>query len=856
MPKNKLFLIDANSFCYRAYFAIKNLSTSYGQPTNAVYGFISMLKKILKNFEPQFLGICFDVKGQTFRQKKYTDYKINRPPMPDDLTSQMPLIKQAVLAYNLPIFEMEGFEADDIMATITQKLSGKETEVLIVSADKDILQLVNENVKAYNPLKEDIYDKDKVEKLFGVVPDKITDLLALAGDKADNIPGVVGIGEVTAKQLLKEFASLEDIFSNLEKIKSEKLRGLLKAQKEKAFLSKELAVLNKDVPFKIEFEKFRIGTPNTAQLFKLFKELEFNSLIRELPLVKTKGTKIKIETIDNPKEIKEFLNNISGQEEFAFVFENSCEVKEKNVTLFICLKAAEVVKIICKDLSILNALFQDNKILKIGYDIKKTFVSLLKETKVITRPLFDVMVAAYLINPSQTNYSLENLAWDYLEERFVFETLETERIVELIFRLKPILEVELKQRSLWELFLNVEMPLTLVLARMEFEGVTIDKAVLKKLSSDLGKRIDELILIIYKQAGVEFNINSPKQLSEILFIKLKLPILKKTKTGFSTDEEVLSKLALNHKVACDLLEYRQLVKLKSTYIDALPNLVDEKTQRLHTSFNQTGTETGRLSSSNPNLQNIPIKTETGRQIRKAFIPSKKDNFLVSADYSQIELRILAHLSQDENLIMAFREGKDIHRITAALIFNQQQEETTTQMRDTAKRINFGIIYGMSAYGLSKDLKISQESAQEFIDAYFMRYPRVKEFMESQIDKAKKEGFVTTLLGRRRYILQINSTNMNLRRFAERQAINTPVQGSASDLIKLAMINIQDELLNKRLGSRLTIQVHDELVFDSPSNELETIKRLIKDIMENVLRLSVPIVVSIKYGKNWLEQKEY
>ncbi len=851
MSKNKLFLIDANAFCYRAYYAIRNLSTSYGQPTNAVYGFINMLKKILKKHKPKFLGICFDVGRKTFRQEKFSDYKINRAPMPDNLVSQMPLIKEVISSYNIPIFEMEGFEADDVIATIAKKFAGKSTQVIIVSADKDMLQLVGDDVFVYNPLKEDaVCDKEKVKELFGVFPRKITDLLALTGDKIDNIPGVSGIGEVTARDLLKEFDSLEDIFSGLEKIKSEKLKATLKEQKETAFLSKELAVLNTEVPLKLDLEKFKIGTPDNDRLFKLFKELEFKSLLKELP-VESSEDNAGLKVLEKDAEIQTFLDGLSSHKEFAFSFNNDSGDRKNLPEMFICHKSNEVEKIPVKNSAKFIPCFEDSKILKVGFNLKRSMVLFLERGEELKKPLFDVMLAAYLIDPAKTSYALADLSWDYLEHRLAEEVNPAEE-AHLIFRLKPILEEKLKQMSLWELFLNVEIPLSLVLARMEFEGVSIDKSVLEKLSLELSKRINELIAEIYSQAGREFNINSPKQLSEILFKELKLPVVKKTKTGFSTDEEVLSKLAKEHKIAANLLEYRTLAKLKSTYVDTLPDLVNPQTNRLHASFNQTGTETGRLSSSNPNLQNIPIKTEIGRQIRKAFVPSKKDNWLICADYSQIELRILAHLSQDKNLITAFKGGQDIHRFTAALIFNQKQAEVTDEMRDIAKRVNFGIIYGISPYGLSKDLGITQEEASEFIDAYFVRYPQVKEFMDAQIKKARKDGFVTTLLARRRYLPQINNTNMNLRSLAERQAINTPVQGSASDLIKLAMVNIQEELAKRNLESRLTIQVHDELIFDCPEKEWDLMKDLVKDKMESVLSLSVPIKVSIKYGKNWLE----
>jgi len=849
MRKPKLFLIDANSFCYRAYFAIKELSTSYGQPTNAIYGFINMLKKILQRENPDYMGICFDVSRDTFRQKRFTEYKVHRPAMPDGLVSQIPLIKEIISAHNLSTFEYEGYEADDIIATISKRAKTAGLDVFIVSSDKDILQLVDKNVRVYNPQKDEgkIYDTEEVKTRFKIEPKRIVDLIALMGDKTDNIPGISGVGENTAVRLIEEFGDFEKIYTNLNKIKSEKLRSTLKEQKDNALLSKELATLDQDVPIKIDFESLKVAEPDYERLFKLYRNLEFRSLLRELPQDQFESRQSKLiftdkkETLDRAR--KELMKT---KAEFSFFVSTAEEV-------FFCHKEGEVIAV--KNLELIKSILENTQTKKITYDFKKAVSNLMDRDINIKGEIFDIMIATYLLDPSRTNYSIEDIALQYLELATTNIKNQDQENATLIFSLKSILKDELEDKSLDELFYNVEMPLTSVLAKMEEAGVKIDKPFLKELSGDLEKRIIELVEKIYDVAGAEFNINSPKQLRGVLFEKLKLPIIKRTKTGPSTDEEVLRRLSKQHDLPRTILEYRQLVKLKSTYIDALPKLINTKTGKIHTSFNQTGTETGRLASSDPNLQNLPIKTELGRKIREAIIASKPENLLLSADYSQIELRFLAHLSADENLNSAFKKREDIHGFTASLIYDQPQENISQEMRDVAKRVNFGIIYGMSSYGLSKDLDISQETSQAFIDSYFLRYPKVKDYMQKQIDKAKKDGFVVTLLGRRRYIPQINSKNSSIRQFAERQAINTPVQGSAADLIKLAMIRLQEELENRKLNSKLILQVHDELVLEVPKKELSTMRTLVKDIMENVIKLSVPILVSIKVGKNWLDMEE-
>jgi len=844
MSKPKLFLIDATAFCYRAFYAISGLSTSFGQPTNAIYGFISMLNKILKEKKPDFLAVCFDVSKDTFRAKKFAEYKMNRPPMPDQLSSQIPLIKEVIAAYGIAIFEREGYEADDIIATLAKKAEEKGFFTTIVTSDKDMLQLVDDNTSVFSPYKDEgvTYDENKVLERFEVEPQKISDIISLMGDNADNIPSVPGIGEKTAVALVKEFGSVEKLLSSADKIKTEKVKRAIKENTDKIKLNKELALLDKEIDLDFDAEQLKIPEPNYQELVRLFKLLEFKKLLNELDITIDEPQQIAIAVLVD-KELKGILNEpgeiiLSGDrlEDLVFcVEEKAFRIKEAGVNL--------------------KGILSNPAIRKIGYDLKKIAVSLSKDGIEAKGLYFDTMIAAYLLNPSKSGYGLNDLALDYLGELMKPSSLDNPKAIGLIRQLKPKLEAELRDKSLLGLFREIEMPLVGVLAQMELTGIKIDTQILSKLSKDVEKRLIKLIDEIYDASGTQFNINSPKQLRDILFDRLKLPVVKRSKTGPSTDEEVLRKLADKHKLPHLLLEYRQLTKLKSTYIDALPNLLDPKTGRIHTSFNQTATETGRLSSSEPNLQNLPIKTELGKNIRKAVIAFDNDSCLLSCDYSQVELRILAHLSRDESLISAFKNNKDIHKITASLIYGLEEKDVTDQMRETAKRVNFGIIYGLTSFGLSRDLGIAPDEAGAFIDAYFSRYPRVKDYIQEQIAFAEKEGFVTTILGRRRYLPEIKNKNQGIRQLAQRQAINTPIQGSASDLIKLAMVKISDEINVKGFKSKMIMQIHDELVFDMPQEEVGEFVGLVRDRMENVLKLEVPVIVDIKRGKNWLEMGE-
>lgn len=844
MIKDNLFLIDTTAFCYRAFYALKDLSTSFGQPTNAVYGFVNMLNKIIKEKKPRYIAACFDVSRDTFRAKKFAEYKMQRPPMPGGLSSQIPLIKEIIRAYGIKILEKEGYEADDIIATVTQKAKEQSIAVTIISSDKDMLQLVGDDTVVFNPYKDKgvVYDSQTVKDVFGISARQIPDIISLMGDSADNIPGVPGIGEKTAVELIKAFGSLDNLLSGLDKIKQEKIKQSVINNIERIKLNKELVSLCANVEMDFNLSDYNIPKPDSKELFRIFQYLEFRKFVQGLSLDAEITPSVSAAVINDDD-----LKSLTETKDKLFLYGQSFE------DMVFCVKD-RIFRVAELSPNIKNIL-ADPKIKKISHDLKKIKVSLEANNIKLEGLCFDTMIAAHLISPSLNVTNLSDVALEWLGKDALVKETDNARAIEWITRLEPKLEEKLSQQQLLGLFRDIEMPLAEVLSGMESIGIKVDLDLLKRLARDIEVKLDKLIKGIYGISGVEFNINSPKQLREILFEKLKLPVVKKNKTGASTDEEVLRNLAKSHELPKLLLEYRKFTKLKTTYVDALPALVDSRTGRIHTSFNQTITETGRLSSSNPNLQNLPVKSEVGAKIRQAVISSGKNNFILACDYSQIELRILAHFSKDDNLINAFKNNKDIHKATAALIFNIDEVNVSQEMREMSKRINFGIVYGISSYGLSKDLSMPLDEAQAFIDAYFMRYPKVKNYIEEQIKIAEKDGFVTTILGRRRYIPEINSKNQAIRQFAQRQAVNTPIQGSASDLIKLAMIEIDKQIKQQNLKSRMLIQVHDELVFDVPEEEFVKFSALVKDKMENVLKLDVPIRVDMKKGKNWLEMEE-
>ena len=837
-------LIDATAFCYRAFYAVRGLSTSFGQPTNAIYGFLNIFHKVIKEKNPDYLGVCFDVSRDTFRQKKSAEYKIHRPPMPDGLTSQIPLIKEILAAYRIAVFEKEGFEADDLIATLAKLGKVKHLKVVVVSSDKDILQLVDKDVLVFSPYKDEgkTYDEKAVVERFGVAPERISDVIALMGDDVDNIKGVPGIGEKTAVELIKEFGTLSALLKHAHKIGKEKIRQAVQENTDLITLNKELAVLDEKVEVDFDLEKLKIREPDYRELTRIFKYLEFKKFLKDFPVQDSaESERIEPELIKDDALIK-MCAQTDTLALYGATFEDM--VFWAGGSFFKVAPAGKNLK----------ALLANELVKKISHDLKVIAEITEKEGCPLRGFHFDTMIAAHLLNPAKPSYALCDVTWDYLERNQGSEGESSAQAVKNIVALHEKLAHELKEKALDKLFRTLEMPLIEVLVAMELSGITLDLSVLRTLSHDVEKRLVKLIAQIYEISGCEFNLNSPKQLREVLFEKLQLPVIRRSKTGPSTDEEVLRTLALQHALPQLLLEYRQLSKLKNTYIDTLPELIDHKTGKLHTSFNQTATETGRLSSTHPNLQNIPIKTDIGKRIRQAIIASGDTHYLLACDYSQIELRILAHLSGDESLIEAFEHNKDIHKATAALIHGVDESVVTDKMREIAKRVNFGIVYGLSAYGLSRDLGIPVTEAQAFIDAYFVRYPRVYDYIQEQIQRAKEDGFVTTMFSRRRYLPEINNKNQNIRQLAERQAINTPIQGSASDLIKLAMIEIHAQIQSRGLASKMILQVHDELVFDSPSREVKEMIELAKDRMEHVLTLSVPLRVEVKKGRNWLEME--
>ncbi|MDD5439495.1 MAG: DNA polymerase I [Candidatus Omnitrophica bacterium] len=883
--QKKLFLIDGNSFAYRAFYAIRSLTASDGRPTNAVYGVITMINKILKEEKPDLFAVAFDLKGPTFRHKKYADYKAHRKPMPDDLVSQMPVIKKVIEGYRIPIFEKEGYEADDILATIAVQASNKGIATYIVTGDKDALQIVNDRIKVYNAQQKDVvvYDEDMVKAKYGVAPAQMTDLLAIMGDSSDNVTGVRGIGEKGARELIREFGSVEKLLDNLDRVKSAAKQKLLREHVDEMRLSKELVTVDTGVPLDVSFEDMAVKEPDAERLMILFKDLGFTSLLKQYTPRESLGGTYYL--VDTEAKLDRLIHDLKDQGEWAFDFETTSEnpMDAEPVGVSFSYKDKEAwyvpfnlskklsAKIV---LSRLKEVFEDPKIRKVGQNIKYEYIVLNRAGIELKGMRFDTMVASYCLNPSKLNHNLSSMALEALNHRMTeideligkgktaitMDKVDVDKVMryccedsDVTLKLKKIFEKELRDKELFELFDGIEMPLVEVLASMEIAGVSIDTAYLGKLSREMAARVEKMREEIYKLAGEEFNINSPKQLQAVLFEKKEMPVIKRTKTGPSTDEEVLTNLAEKYELPARILAYREIAKLKSTYVDNLPALVNATTGKIHTSFNQTVTQTGRLSSSDPNLQNIPIKTEEGKKIRKAFVPEHEGHLLVSADYSQIELRILAHLSGDENLVRAFTEDRDVHKYTASLIWGVPESQVTDEMRANAKTVNFGIIYGMSHYRLGRDLGMPVDEAKAFIDNYFTRYAGVKVYLEDRLRDCRKRKFVTTIMQRRRYIPDILSDNVRVRSFAERTAINAPLQGSAADIIKVAMIGIHKKL--KGFKSRMIIQVHDELVFDVAGSELLKVAAIVKEGMENAVKLNVPLKVSIEAGKNWLDQEE-
>ncbi len=920
----KLFLLDAMALIYRAYFAFsKNPRiNSKGLNTSAVLGFANTLYDILKNEKPSHIGVAFDTMAPTIRKEGYDDYKANREKMPEDLSASIPYIMQLLEGFNIPILSVDGYEADDVIGTLAKEAEQAGFLTYMMTPDKDFGQLVSENIFIYKPArmgnKAEVWGVKEVCDRFGIQrPEQLIDILGLWGDASDNIPGVPGIGEKRAKELIAQFGSIENLLKNTDKLKGKQKENVEKFA-DQALVSKELATIMLDVPIEFNPDTLKMSEPNPEALKNLFNELEFRNFAKrfftDMSLKEGQPQTVQAELfmggeaeqdeaaqadeintlqntpheyhlVDNEKEARKLASMLNKQKSVCFDTEttglnpNDSEL----VGISFSIKAHEAWYVpvpenyhdAVKRVTVFKDFFENEKIEKVGQNIKFDIAILKWYDTEVKGPLFDTMIAHYLLQPDM-RHNMDYLSETYLNYRPVpienligkkgknqrsMRDVDTQLIKEyaaedadITLQLKAVFEPQLKETGTLKLFEEIEMPLVPVLASMEAEGVKLDIKALNAYSVELEKDIREIEKKIYELAGTEFNIASPKQLGEVLFEKLQISDKpKKTKTGqYSTGEEILVKLVNKHPIIDYILDYRSLTKLKSTYVDALPLLVSKRDNRLHTSYNQAVTATGRLSSNNPNLQNIPVRTEKGREIRKAFIPRNSEYILFAADYSQIELRIITHLSEDKNMTEAFKHNKDIHTETASKVFGVPPEEVTKDMRRKAKMVNFGLIYGISAFGLSQRLGIPRKEAVEIIDNYFKQYPGIKKYMEQQIQFAREHGYVETIMGRRRYLKDINSANGPVRGFAERNAINAPIQGSSADMIKIAMIRIFEEFNKHKLRSKIILQVHDELVIDTFKEELEQVQQIVNDKMENALKLHVPVVVDMNTGNNWLE----
>ncbi|MFZ7128210.1 MAG: DNA polymerase I [Desulfobacterales bacterium] len=881
-----LYLVDGSAYVYRAYHAIRSLSNSRGLPTNATFGFSRMLLKLVEDRSPSHVGIFFDAKGPTFRHERFSDYKANRPPMPDDMVLQLPYIKKVIEGFRFPTIELEGFEADDLIGTIARVSVRQGFEVIMVTGDKDFVQLLEPRVTIWDPMKDLTIDHEGFRDSKGIEPRQVVDVMGLSGDTSDNIPGVPGIGPKIALALIRDFGSLEGLYEQVDTLRSrKKLFENLVTYKDQAFLSRDLARIRTDAPIDFDGETFRRRPPDRESLSLLFGEMEFRQLQHEYADGKEAPNK-DYRAILDAAGLEELIKSLESAERIAVDTETTSQdpLKADLVGLSFAVRPHQAWYIPLRHrylgaprqlnrdqvLDRLRPVLESPKPAKIGQNIKYDWLVLRRHGVDLAGVVFDTMVASYLLNPSKRSHGLDQIALDFLNHKTIsyadvagkntFDTVAIEDAVpyacedaDITLMASEVLARRMSEIGLTPLFDSVEMPLVPVLLRMEQRGICVDVDRLKALSRSFEHQLEDLETAIHAMAGEAFNIKSSQQLGQILFEKLQLPVQKKTKkrTGYSTDVEVLTALAAHHELPAMILRHRTLAKLKSTYADALLEMADPQTRRVHTSFNQTVTATGRLSSSDPNLQNIPIRTQEGLEIRRAFVP-REGWRLISADYSQVELRILAHCSEDEILIRAFRADEDIHTRTACEVFHVAPEEVTPELRRHAKVINFGIIYGMGPYSLSQDLGISQKMAKTYIDSYFDRYQGVKRFIDETIETARSTQRISTLLGRIRLLPDINSGNPNLRRFAERTAVNTPIQGSAADLIKLAMIRVDRRLAEKGFSTAMLLSVHDEIVLEAPPEELEAVDRLLRSIMESVWQLHVPLKVNVSSGCNWAE----
>ncbi|WP_200758654.1 DNA polymerase I [Effusibacillus dendaii] len=875
----KLILIDGNSITYRAFFALPLLTTASGRHTNAAYGFTMMLMRLLQDERPTHVAVAFDKGKTTFRHEFFTEYKGTRDKTPNELSEQFPIVREVLDAFGITHLEKEGYEADDIIGTLARQAEAAGYETLVVSGDKDLLQLVSDRVHAILTRKgiteTELYDIAKVQERYGLTPQQIIDLKGLMGDTSDNIPGIPGVGEKTALKLLHEFGSVESVLANVDKVSGKKLQEKIIEHRDKALLSKKLATIFREVPVDSDLDRLAYEGFQASRLRETFRQYEFKSLLNKLEeepgaemAVDTPSYELPVRLISTdeltgvlaelPTKTGVYLD-FSGNYQQATLL--GVAVAEEDRAWYLPLPDGQLP-------DAFKTFFSDDSKEKIFFDVKSADYLLRDFGVVLNRRTFDALLAVYLLNPQDGTPKLEDVIRRELnwalpsfakpDKKGSMPTVEERagfcgKIAAALARMQSKLAAELQKQELYDLYQDLELPLAYVLADMERHGVKVDTDRLRQIGSELSGKIESLTKEIYELAGTEFNINSPKQLGEILFDKMGLPTQKKTKTGYSTSADVLEKLAPYSEIVQKILDFRQLGKLQSTYVEGLLKVVRED-QLVHTSFNQATTATGRLSSTEPNLQNIPIRMEEGRRLRQAFVPSQPGWTILAADYSQIELRILAHISQDRTLIDAFVNGMDIHARTASDVFEVPIEQVTSDMRRAAKAVNFGIVYGISDYGLSQNLNIPRKQAAEFIENYFLKFPGVKRYMEEVVAQARKDGYVTTLLHRRRYLPDLHASNFNIRSFAERAAQNTRVQGSAADIIKLAMMQVARTIAEKELKSCMLLQVHDELVFEVPDDELELMKQLVPDIMEHAVKLDVPLKADVAYGPTWYDAK--
>ena len=907
----KLVLIDGNSIMNRAFYGImgsKALTTKDGKYTNAIYGFLAILFKLLEDEKPEYIAVSFDLKGPTERHKLYDGYKANRKGMPNELAEQMPVIKEILKAMNIDIVEKEGYEGDDIIGTLSRYGEKKGLEVIILSGDRDTFQLATDNVKIHIPrtkagkTETEIFDRNKVKEVYGIEPKQLIEVKGLQGDTSDNIPGVPGIGEKTALSLIQKYETIDNLYRKLETGETDlkgKQKEKIEENKDLAYLSRTLGEINTNVPIEDTLEELKTEEWDKQKVLEIFKELNFKRYIERFNLLGDVASQNSdVEQIEQlykteNKSIEEIKNIVKSQKEIIFYIDTDKDenqekiIKEKitgigifnsksNEAYYINLRNSEQIQE-------LKEIFENKEISKIGIDLGRIYILLKQEEINLKGIKYDVAIAAYILNPTNNKLKIEDLAEQFLEidvkdvlgentnkkekQINLFDEIEKEENTEeneveekkstfysyLIYKLQEVTTKQLEEINAILLFNNIDMPTVEVLANMQWNGMYADEEELNKFGDKLKEQLEIKTKMIYEMAGEEFNINSTKQLGEILFEKMKLPVIKKTKSGYSTDVDVLEKLKSEDPIISEILDYRQLMKLNSTYVEGLKPYINPKTKRIHSFFHQTITATGRISSTEPNLQNIPTRFELGKQVRKIFKP-EKGKVYIDADYSQIELRVLAHISEDKHMVQAFKEGQDIHKQAASKVFKTPIEEVTKEQRSNAKAVNFGIVYGISDFGLGEQLGISRKKAKQYIDEYLTEYEGIKNFMENITEKAKETGYVETLFNRRRYIPELKSNNYMVRQFGARAAMNTPIQGTAADIMKIAMINVYKELLDRGLKSKIVLQVHDEMMIEAPIEEANQVKEIVKEQMESAITLKVPLIADVSEADNWYECK--